>query len=100
MNWLDRARREIRKGARRPTTITADKTLTAVTAMPHTALLEESEASIGSNGSATPYRILETEPMHEDFEERAAIIEFDGGFSRREAELAALELILKKHSLH
>ena len=35
MNWLERAGREIPKNANRPTAKTDDRTLTAVTAVPH-----------------------------------------------------------------
>jgi hypothetical protein len=34
-----------------------------------------------------------SESLREDFEERAAIMEFDGGMSRVEAEVAAWELL-------
>ena len=34
----------------------------------------------------------------EAFEERAAIMEFDGGLSRQEAERLAFEFVYKKHS--
>ena len=100
MNWLDRARREIQESARRPTVITAERTLTAVMTVPHPALQEESGASIGSNSSAVPDRILETESMREYFKERAAIMEFDGGLSREEAEHAAWALVLNRQRLH
>jgi hypothetical protein len=40
MNWLDRARREIPKSARRRTAITAERTLTAGMAVPQPALRE------------------------------------------------------------
>jgi hypothetical protein len=100
MNWLERARREIQESARQPTAVTAGRTLTAVMAVPHPALQEESGASIGSNGSAAPNRRLETESLQEEFEERAAIMEFDGGLSRDEAERAAWALVLNRHRLH
>ncbi len=35
----------------------------------------------------------------EDYEERAAIMEYEGGLSRRDAERAAYELILRRHAL-
>ena len=69
-------------------------------AVSHPALQEKSEVSIGSNGSAVPDRILETESVREDFEERTAIMEFDGGLSREEAERAAWALVLNQHRLH
>jgi len=36
----------------------------------------------------------------DDFEERAAIMEFDGGMSHDEAERRAWALVLKHHRLH
>jgi hypothetical protein len=100
MNWLKRARREIQESARRPTAITAERTPTAVMAAPYPVLQENSAVSIGSNGGAPTQQMLETEDAREDFEERAAIIEFDGGQSRDEAEREARELILSRHQLH
>lgn len=54
MNWLERARREIQECARRPTANSAERTLTAVMAVPPPALREKLEGSIGSNGSTAP----------------------------------------------
>jgi hypothetical protein len=99
MNWLDRARREIQKSARRRTAITAERTLTAVMAVPHRAFWKKSRASIGSNGSASIQRIPEIADAREDFEERAAIMEFDGGLSRDEAEREAWALVSKSYQL-
>ena len=36
------------------------------------------------------------EEVKEDYEERAAIMEYDGGLSREEAEIEAMKLVLKK----
>jgi hypothetical protein len=58
------------------------------------------EGSIGSNGSTSPSRLLEPESAREDFEERAAIMKFDGGLSRDEAERDAWGLALNRHRLH
>ena len=52
MNWLERARREIQECARRPTANSAERTLTAVMAVPHLGESGISRGSIGSNGSA------------------------------------------------
>ena len=57
-------------------------------------------ASIGSNGSAVSASMLKTESLQEDFEERAAIMEYDGGLSREEAERAALAQVLNRFRLH
>lgn len=100
MNWLERARREIRECARRPTAVTAERTPTAVLAVPPPPLCGESVASIGSNGSTPPARMLKTESVREDFEDRAAIMEFDGGLARDEAEREAWALVSKNYRLH
>jgi hypothetical protein len=68
-------------------------------AVPRLALCENLNGSIGSNGSTPPPRLLETELSREDFEERAAIMEFDGGLAREEAERAAWALVLKRYLL-
>ena len=41
-----------------------------------------------------------TPDEREDYEERAAIREFDGGFTREEAEALALQEILAKRARH
>jgi hypothetical protein len=100
MNWLERARREIPKSARRRTANSAERTLTAVMAVPHRALWEKSRASIGSNGSAPTPRNSVKEDVWEAYEERAAIMEFDGGLSRDDAEREAWALVSKLYRLH
>ena len=69
-------------------------------AVPHPGLCEKLEGSIGSNGSASPSHLLEPESMWEAYEERAAIMEFDGGLSRDEAEREAWALVSKLYRLH
>jgi hypothetical protein len=98
MNWLERARREIPKSARRRTANSAERTLTAVMAVPNPALREKLEGSIGSNGSTSPSRLLES--VREAYEERAAIMEFDGGLSRDDSERKAWALVSKLYRLH
>ncbi len=100
MNWLERARREIPKSAQLRTANSAEGTLTSVMAVPPPALREKLEGSIGSNGSTSPSRFLEIESVREAYEERAAIMEFDGGLSRDEAEREAWALVLKHYRLH
>ena len=100
MNWLERARREIPKTARRRTANSAERNLTAVMAVPHLALLDKSRTSIGSNGSTSPSHLLESESAREAYEERAAIMEFDGGLSRDEAEREAWALVSKHYRQH
>lgn len=93
MNWLDRARCEIAESAGRPTADTAERVATAVLAVPDTQLCAESRDSIGSNGSVSFQEITEAAVLAEEFEERAAIMEFDGGLIREDAERAAQELV-------
>jgi hypothetical protein len=100
MNWLERARREIPKSAPRRTANSAERTLTAVMAVPHRAVWEKLGASNGSIGSAPTQRISEKEDAWEAYEERAAIMEFDGGLSRDEAEREAWALVSKLYRLH
>jgi hypothetical protein len=45
-------------------------------------------------------RVGETASERDEFEERAAIMEFDGGMSRDEAERHAGTLVLKRRRLH
>ena len=95
MNWLQRARREISELAGGPTAVTAEGHPGAVVGMRR---LAES-GSIGSNGSAPPWQLLELD-LREDFEERASIMEFDGGLTREEAERAAWALVSTRYRLH
>jgi hypothetical protein len=69
-------------------------------AVPPPAIREKLDGSIGSNGSTSPSHLLELEAASEDFEERAAIMEFDGGLSRDEAEREAWALVSKLYRLH
>jgi len=69
-------------------------------AVPHPGLWEKSAASIGSNGSASPSHLPESESVREAYEERAAIMEFDAGLSRDDAEREAWALVSKLFRLH
>jgi hypothetical protein len=69
-------------------------------AVPPPALREKLEGSIGSNGSTSPSRLLVPESVREAYEERAAIMEFDGGLSRDGAEREAWALVSKRYRLH
>lgn len=97
MNWLDRARREIRREAEGGTAKTAERNPMAVTAVPHPRLGPERPGSIGSNGSMSPKELA---ALRDDFEERAANMEYDGGLSREEAERAAWALVYGQRRLH
>ena len=98
MNWLERARREIPKSAQRRTANSAERTLTAVMAVPPPAIRKKLDGSFGSNGSTSPSHLLES--VWEAYEERAAIMEFDGGLSRDDAEREAWALVSKLYRLH
>lgn len=100
MNWLERARREIKESDRRATAISAERNPTAVMAVPNRDDLSASRLSIGSIGSSLTTQIPEIEAMWDEFEERAAIMEYDGGMSREEAERAAWELIARRYRYH
>lgn len=100
MNWLERARREFTGFAMGGTANTAERNLMAVTAVLQPGTREESAASIGSNDSALPAQIHGSEAACEAFEERAAIMEFDGDLRRDEAERSARTLIVKRRWLH
>ena len=100
MNWLERARREIGTRAGQPTANTAERNPTAVTAVLDPGPPGKRAASIGSNGSALTERMPESEALREAFEERAAIMEFDGGLTREGAERAACAIVSKRHWLH
>ena len=100
MNWLERARREIGGGGRRPTADSAERNATAVMAVPARGPREERATSIGRNDSALPAWMRESDDLREAFEERAAIMEYDGGMTRAEAERAAWADILKQRRLH
>ncbi len=100
MNWLDRARNEIQEGRRQSTANSAERNPTAVMAVPHPALRGELGISIGSNGSPPPARMLDSESVRANFEERVAIMEFDGGLSRDEAERSAWGLVSTRYRLH
>jgi hypothetical protein len=67
-------------------------------AVPPPAIREKLEGSIGSNGSTSPSHLLES--VWEAYEERAAIMEFDGGLSRDDAEREAWALVSKRYRLH
>ena len=100
MNWLDRARREIGGNCDGPTAITANGNPMAVLAVLPSGCSDEAAGSIGGNGSARPSEILESEMPSEAFEERAAIMEYDGGMSREDAERAAWKSVARRHRLH
>ena len=100
MNWLERARREIGGAPTRPTANSADGNPMAAMAVLSPLPSEKAGISIGGNGSPLPERMHDAEALREAFEERAAIIEYDGGLSRSEAERAAWVLVMTRRRLH
>lgn len=100
MSWLERARRAFaeRDGGR--TADTAEGSPTAATAVSAGGLRQVSGASIGSNGSSGRESADKSEALREAFEERAAIMEFNGGLSREEAEREAWALVSEQLRLH
>jgi hypothetical protein len=100
MNWLERARREMQEKREQPTANSAERDPPAVMAAPHSAARTRPSPSIGSNGSTAGAQMLESEALREDYEERSAIIEFDGSLPRNEAEFVALALVLNRTRPH
>lgn len=100
MDWMARARREIPECAKRRTAVTAVGGLSAVLAVHSSGRSRQAEPSFGSSGSAVGLRALDPEALHEEFVERAAILEFDGGLSRDEAERRAWEIVVIRHTVH
>ncbi|MBM4118758.1 hypothetical protein FJ251_13695 [bacterium] len=100
MDWLARARREIPECTRGHTAVTAVGGISAVSAVRPGVPCPEAEPSFGSTGSAARAGPPDAECLREEFEERAAILEFDGGLNRAEAERLAWELVLTRHTVH
>lgn len=94
MNWLQRAQREICETAADATANTDERSLSAVSAVRARVTALEQFPSIGSNGSAVSWQMQEDRARDEAFEERAAIMEYDAGLARNNAEQAALAAIL------
>lgn len=83
MNWLDRARRELRQPAEPHPAETAEKLPTAVMAVRDPADVAEL-----------------AEALRDAWEERSAILEFDNGLTRTEAERIAWQSIYGSARLH
>jgi hypothetical protein len=98
MNWLERARYEIRKSASRSTANSAERNPTAVMAVPHPTL-EPNLRGCGHAMGAAP-EDLPLRALLEEFEERAAIMEFDGGLNRQDAEREAALAVIGRYRLH
>ena len=93
MNWLDRARNELGLTAGRVPAISDDRNLTALLAVPR----PENSGLFHYAGSSSEY--LPT-ASSDDFEERAAILEFEAGFSRDAAERLARRMVNLSRKIH
>lgn len=89
MNWLKRAQREIPNCSERSTAITAER-----------GQVEELKPSNVSNGSISSALIVDLEESQEEFEDRAAIMEYEGGLTREKAERAAWTITADPHRMH
>ena len=99
MNWLERARREIYGMPSGATVDTVEGDPTAVLAVADPHHVEIPGVSIGSNGSSSYGEMDDVEALREAFEERAAIIEYDGGQNRDGAERIAWAIVWKQRLL-
>ena len=100
MNWLERASREIGGTPTGTTANSANGNPTAVMVVLHHSPPDKPDDSNGSIGSALPGGVHDFEALREACEERAAIMEFDGGMNRKDAGRAAWALFLKPRRLH
>ena len=100
MDWLDRARRELPEYIDVRTAKAADGFPTAATAVQPGGELIAQAPSFGSIGSSQGRSVQDEKGLREEYEERAAILEFDGGMSREEAERLAWELVAARHTIH
>ena len=100
MNWLDRARSEMRKSAPQPTANSAEGNPTAVMAVPYPAIWAETRALRDTESTAhfrADWTLLE---LLADWDERAAIM-VDDGMSQADAEREAWNLgIYRSDRLH
>jgi hypothetical protein len=99
MNWMMRARREIAGDGRKPTAIAAEGNATAVTAVAAGGQ-NTVQPSNGSNGSGSSLLLRGSSTDGEEYEERAAIMQYDGGLSRAEAERVAWHSVYGDQRLH
>ena len=90
-----RACREIQKSTPTTTANSADRSLTAVMAVADPALERACVHVMDATHEDLPLRA-----MLEEFEERAAIMEFDGGLSRQDAERGAALALIRRYRLH
>jgi hypothetical protein len=97
MDWLERARCELRGNGNQPTAITAERIPTAVLAG---SLLHKSQNLGFSNGSIGGVPRVMAPDIREWWEERAAIMEIDGGLGRNEAEQKAWAIVSARLRIH
>lgn len=89
VNWLEHARQKLVKTNVHGTTIVTEKIPTAVMAVPCPEESQKLQISNGTIGSTIKGASPNKEAFYESFEERAAIMEFDGGMNRDKAEQQA-----------
>ena len=94
MNWLRRAQLRFGENSSESTDVTAERVASAAMAVPAPATPETLLASFGCIGSGQSSSTPEHNDLLDAFEERAAIMEFDGGLSRDEAEREAWAIVL------
>ena len=100
MDWLDRARRELTGCTGGSTAVAAVGNPSAASAVQPGVARGIQTPSFGSIGSGQGRRFPDEAALQEEYEERAGILEFDGGLSRAEAERLAWELIAARHTVH
>lgn len=93
IDWLEHARQTFAQRTLANTPITVKRALTTVLKVPEQGSTKVNSVSIDSNDSDFTESAVNTETLTADFEERAAIMEFDGNLPRDEAERQACQRI-------
>ena len=89
MNWLEHARREIRVSRGDHPAKRAKGNLTALLAVPDPSVRERTGAQAVDDAGLQAFHARDDEAVLEAFEERAALVECEGGVSRADAERLA-----------
>lgn len=100
MNWLERARREIRGSARSTTADTAERTPMAVTAVPHLAISKNSRVPVGYDGGTSFPHMHGNEDAQVRFSERVAVIEYDSDLRGDDVENAGSFPTINRYRVH
>ena len=96
MNWLEHARREIRVSRGEHPAKRAKRNPTALLAVPDPSVRERTGAQAGDDAGLQAFHARDDEAVLEAFEERAAIVEFEGGVSRADAERLARVVVASR----